>query len=106
MSHSKNLNDEMNNRKILSQSILYPADQNSLIVSVFIRSLMIAERKYNSPRKYFETLGIEMPGSLEFWEDFDITELTKVTGAVISTENQFFFYEDMMKPVIRYEETQ
>ena len=96
---------EMKNKRTLHQSILYPADQNALIVSVFIRSIMLAKKEYSSPRKYFEKLGIEMPGSLERWEDFDISDLTKVSGAVISTENQFLCYEDMMKPIIKYEKS-
>ena len=95
----------MRNKRTLHQSILYPADQNALVVCVFIRSIMIAKREYSNPRKYFEKLGIEMPGSLEKWDDFDISDLTKVSGAVISTKNQFLCCEDMMKPVIKYEKS-
>ena len=87
-----------------SSSVLYPGDVESLILSHFVRSLMIAMREHRYPRSYFQSLGIEIPSSLERWTDINLDDLLGCTGVIVSSGKKLNLYENLSKPRIIYEE--
>ena len=87
-----------------SSNILYPCDKESLILSHFVRSLLLGMREFTSPRPYFEQLGIELPASIESWNDFDIDLLLNCEGCIISSNQPLTMFENLTKPIIKYED--
>jgi len=88
----------------IASSVIYPLDQQALVLAVFIRVLIKAKKSYPSPQSFFSTLGIEVPPNLNSWEILNLTPQLFVSGCVATSTEAIKFYEEVFSAKIVFEE--
>lgn len=85
------------NMKINTTEDLYPCDVQSLILSTFIRLILVNRSLYPYPADFFKTLGIFIPSEFNDWNFFDVSHLLRTKGLILSTDAEIPMFEKLFK---------